>query len=208
MKTKTIKLILGLLLASGLNANAQNLKFGILAGFDVANSHLTNKPNGYDSRFYYPIISFNANGYVGYKNAGFWGISAEPGFIQKGGRQKGIDDDIRIHLNYLQLPILLDLYMSDKIFISIGPELSYMINAKAKSKHYSNNITEWYEKRVELSAIVGINYQLTDKLDIGFRYNHGLTYTSKIIFTDEFGTELRDIKEYNQYFQLLVRFKI
>ncbi len=208
MKTKTIKFILGLLLAFGLNANAQNIKFGILAGFDVANSRLTNKPKEFDSRLFYPIISFNVNGYVGYKSGEILGMSAEPGFIQKGGRQKGMEGDIRIQINYLQLPILLDLYVSDKIFISIGPELSYLINAKAKSKQYSNDITDQYEKKVELSGIVGINYKMTDKLDIGFRYNHGLTYTTKITFTDEFGNEQGDMKEYNQYFQLIVRFKI
>ncbi|NVO12305.1 MAG: PorT family protein [Bacteroidales bacterium] len=208
MKRKTIKIILGLLLASLLSANAQNLKFGILAGFDVANSQLMNKPKGFDSRVYYPMISFNLNGYVSCRNSGFWGLSAEPGFIQKGGRQKGIDEDIRFQINYIQLPILLDLYISDKFFISIGPEFSYLINAKAKSKHNSNNITDLYDKRFELSGLVGINYQLTDKLNIGMRYNHGLTYTSKITFTDSFGNQLGDMKEYNQYFQLIVRFKI
>jgi hypothetical protein len=208
MKTKTINILLGLLLASGLSANAQNLKFGILAGFDVANSHLMNKPKWYDSRVYYPMISFNLNGYVGYKNSGFWGLSAEPGFIQKGGRQKGIDENIRFQINYLQLPILLDLYISDKFFISIGPEFSFLINSKAKSTHSSNTIEDIYDKWFELSGLVGVNYQLTDKLDIGMRYNHGLTYTSKITFTDIFGNQLAEIKEYNQYFQLIVRFKI
>ena len=63
MKAKTIKIIFGLFLFLGFSTNAQNLKFGILTGFDIANAQLTNKPHiEGNSRVYYPMISFNANG--------------------------------------------------------------------------------------------------------------------------------------------------
>ena len=208
MKTKTNCIILGLIIFSGFNIKAQELKFGLLAGFDVSNVRLTNMP---DIKSYYsvfdPMISFNANGYVGYKSARFWGISIEPGFIQKGGVTNSIDKT-RFQLNYLQMPVLFDCYIWDKLFISIGPEFSYMVNARSKSKDNSNDISDSYDKKIEVSGLIGINYGIFDKIDIGLRYNHGLTYTSKTIWTNELGNTQGESKEYNQYIQLILRFKI
>ena len=65
-----------------------------------------------------------------------------------------------------------------------------------------------YDRRFELSGFIGINYNVIDNLDIGLRYNHGLTYTSKIIWINELGEETGVSKDYNQYFQLILRFKI
>ncbi|MBP7508542.1 MAG: PorT family protein [Prolixibacteraceae bacterium] len=209
MTKKTILFAVGLIVISNLTAFSQNFKFGLIAGLDIANAHLTNKPEGFgDNQVYYPMIAYNFNGYIGYKKSELWGLSIEPGFIQKGGRQKSSDDYIRFNLNYLQLPILFDYYIVDKFYVSIGPELSYMINAKAKSKDNSNDITDLYDRRFELSGLVGINYRIIDKLDIGLRYNHGFTYTSKITWTDKFGESIGESKDYNQHFQLFVKLKI
>jgi hypothetical protein len=82
----------------------------LLAGLDVANAHRV-RPEFYD-RYFYPMITFNVNGYAGYKSAGFWGLSVEPGFIQKGGNRdpslKSEEDNyVRYQLNYIQVPFLL-----------------------------------------------------------------------------------------------------
>lgn len=209
MTKKTIFFTICLIVILNLTAFSQNLKLGFVAGFDVANAQLINRPDGIgNNQVYYPMIAYNFNGYVGYKKSDLWGLSIEPGFIQKGGRQKSSNDYIRFNLNYIQLPILFDYYFVDKFYISIGPELSYLINAKVKSKDSSNDITDLYDNRFELSGLVGINYKIIDKLDIGLRYNHGLTYTSKITWTNANGTSLGESKEYNQYFQLVVKLKI
>ena len=213
MKTKTIWLTFALILFSGLSLKAQDIKFGVLAGLDVAKAHMTNIPDiAKDATAYYPMISFNINGYAGYKSAGFWGLSVEPGFIQKGGvvqyDKDSQDDDVRFQLFYAQLPILADFYITDKFFASIGPEFAYLINAKAKSKDHSNDIWSFYDNYFEISGLIGLNYNIIEKVDIGLRYSHGITYTRKITWTDENGKPLGESKEYNQYFQLIVRFKI
>jgi len=193
------------------NLYAQEFKFGLVGGLDLANSRLTNKPNIY-SRVYYPMISFNINGFVGYKSAGFWGISLEPGYIQKGGVQQynkeDKDDDVRFQMNYLQLPLLVDFYLGKKFSISVGPEFAYLISVKVKSKDLSNDISNFYDNNFEISGNIGINYNIHKHFDIGLRYNLGLTYTTKIIWSEETGIPIDESKEYNQYFQFLVRFKI
>ena len=216
MKAKTIWIFLGLIFLIGMKINAQGIKFGLTAGSVFANANLTNKPDHYGHyRVYYPMLSYNINGYIGYKSAGFWGLSAEPGIIQKGGIQRydksTKNDDLRFQLNYLQLPLLAEIYFNDKLFASIGPEIAYMMNAKVTNKifsKYKSDITKLYDNKFELSGIIGINYNIIQKIDVGLRYNHGLTYTQEIIWTDEIGTPLGTSKEYNQYIQFILRFKI
>ena len=213
MKKITIMTFFGMIFISMLNINAQNFKFGVLAGFDIANSQLINKPDveGF-TRMYYPMITFNVNGYAGYRSNRYWGFSIEPGFIQKGGvlkNDKDIeDDDTRFQANYIQMPILVDFYLTDKFFLSLGPEIACMVNARANSKNLSYDISNFYDHVLELSGLFGINYSIMKNIDLGIRYNHGLTHITKVGFTNETGEPLGEMKEYNQYFQLIVRCKI
>ena len=206
MRTSAFIILSGLLVCSGLNTEARDFRYGILAGFDVASGRMTNKPDlDVYSKYYYPMFSFNANGYLGYRSSGWWGLSAEPGFIQKGGIKKAEGEDIAYRLNCIQLPVLAEWHITDRWFLSAGPELSYMINAKRKSGHSSIDVTDYYDQRFEVSGLIGIDYSVTKFLDIGLRYNHGLTYTSKFTWTDEMGLETGVSKEFNQYFQVILR---
>ena len=210
MTKRIIFITFSFIVISNITALSQNFKFGIVAGLDIAKSRYSKIPNAFSgSQSYNPMIAYNFNGYIGYKKSDSWGFSIEPGFIQKGGKQKISNETyVRLNLNYLQLPILLDYYIFKKLYISLGPELSYLHSAKLKSKEISNNITDSIYKRFELSGIIGLNYKITDYFDIGIRYNHGLTYTSKISWFDDSGKDLGESNEYNQYVQLNVEYKI
>lgn len=195
-----------------MNLNAQDFKIGVLAGFDMVNSDLPNKPDSYrDLRIFYPMVSFNANLYIGYKSAGLLGFSAEPGFIRKGGIQQynknTKEDDLRFNLNYIQVPILANIQLTQNLFFSVGPEFAYLISAKIRYMKYPDvkaNYSEFYDKKFEASGLIGINYNIIANIDIGLRYNHGLTYTNEIEYPDNLGM----IKVYNQYIQFIVRYKI
>ena len=208
MKSKTFWMLFGLLLFSGMKLCSQNFKFGFIAGMDIAKSYLKDKPD-IQNLDYFPMISYNLNGYIGYKSSRLWGLSVEPGFIQKGfvfkNEQYG---NIRSQINYIQLPMLLDIYLTKKICLSAGPEIAYMINAKLKDKVNpgSGNNTDSYDKRFELSGIIGLNYKITEKIGVNFRYNRGLTYTRELTQFANLVNSNDIPKEYNQYFQLSVRY--
>lgn len=183
---------------------AQDFKFGVLGGLDITSNRVTNSTVREDTpRSYTSMISFNLNAYLGYESKSFWGVSLEPGFIRKG----GIDEDNKIQLSYFQLPVLFDVYLSDKIFVSCGPELSYLISAQSVSYGVSSSIWELYSRPFEVSGLIGVNVRLTNNIDIGLRYSHGLTWISKVIYyeTDYVTTTSN---EFNQYLQLIVRFKL
>ena len=199
MRTNSI-LVSILIIFLTIEINAQEFKFGLTAGVDLTNARriYVNSPQPYC----YPVISFNFNGYMGFKSPGIWGFSVEPGFIRKGGKRTDISIDESFftptapyHLDYIQIPLLADFYITEKLYMSVGPEFGYLIDAKAVYSNGDNVSLPGY-KRLELSGLIGLNYRVLEKLDIGVRFSRGLTDTNKYD------------KEYNEYLQILFRFKI
>ena len=195
------------------NLKAQEFKYGLVGGLDVTNITFINSSN-FDNftNPYCPMISYNINGYLGYKSSGFWGISIEPGFIQKGGLiQYVIQDnifDVRYQLYYLQIPIYLDLYVTKKMFISFGPEVSYMLGYDSKPNVFSFDNLFFYDYDFELSGSIAFNYNFHKNFDIGLKYNHGITRLDKITWRDAQGNEVGKSTAYNHYLQAFIRFKI
>ena len=117
--------------------------------------------------------------------------------------------EIDIPLNYIQLPILANIYFTDKFFISIGPEFAYLISNEENELVDRGAFSPFEENAFEVSGLVGVNYSIAKRIDLGLRYNHSLTHFSVVTwrkFTS--GTILAQSKAYNQYFQLIFRYKI
>lgn len=213
-KLKTKLTIIGILSLSCMNLSAQNFEIGINAGFDIANLHLTNSS---ENNFIYeisPIATYNINGYLSYKNKSFWGFSVEPGVIRKGWNQtyNSNDPKNKLRLYYLQLPVLSDFFISNRIFFSIGPEISYLVSAKNKyeNKYESNtqDIAE-YLNRFELSAMTAISFKINEISTVSFRYSHGITEISKNVLWTYSEVGIPDEPEdFNQYFQLILKMRI
>lgn len=211
VKTPKALIIIGLILVLGLKLQAQDIKFGLLSGLVVSNAHVANKIDFHDYRVFYPIYSFNINGYIEYKISKTWGIEVDPGYIRKGGIVHGINhymSIIKLQLNYIQLPILANFYCTNKFFVSIGPEFAYLINSEGNLPGIATGFVYFKENAFEISGLIGINYSITKKIDVGLRYNHGLTNISVLKWTYGYGPEVGQSKVYNQYFQFTFKFKI
>jgi len=181
---KPIQIFMGFILLSTFGLNAQKIMYGISTGFNVVNRNYSD----YDVSS--PIISCNANAYIGYKSQGYWGLSIEPGFIRKGCNFHYAPYRFKIRDSYLQMPILVNIYFTDKLFLSAGTEIAYYTQFLGT---YDDLLS--YRKKLELSGLIGINYNISKKIDIGLRYNHGITSISSFS------------KRYYQYFQILLRIK-
>jgi hypothetical protein len=208
MRLKTLLIAITIILGLDSFVAAQTIKFGILAGGNISDMLLAQKPNisRVDIKFL-PVWTVNINGYLGFKSKTFWGVSVEPGFIQKASVYSywddTKDDNSNIQLNCLQVPINIDLFLSKQFSFSIGPEFSYAISSKYQTSVIGGKPPILNNK--ELSGNVGLTYSIFKKLDIGLRYNHGLT-CSNIVWHDDFGNVLDFSKEYNQRIQFFVRF--
>lgn len=209
-KVKIKTAIIGILLFSGINLSAQRFEVGIAAGFDMANLHLTNSPENNFIHTISPIATFNINGFLSFKNKTFWGLSVEPGFIRKGWSQSFNSNDPKnkLRLYYLQMPVLSDFYLTDRLYLSVGPEISYLINAKNKYDSNTQDIAE-YLHRFELSGMAAIGFRMSETMSISFRYSHGLTEISEdIMWTYPETGSANEAKDYNQYFQVLIKMRI
>ena len=225
MKIIKILLVSSLILLPGLNLQAQHINYGIQAGYVYANAHAA-KISDNSVNMFNPLHSFSINGYVEYKFPGAWGIAAEPGFIRKGGDVDGTNhllERFDLKLNYIQLPILVNLYITDKFFVSFGPEFAYLINADVKlpslpesytpeEKEYYKIFTPLKDNAFEVSALIGVNYSITNKIDLGLRYSRSITsFSETTVINHRYPIGAGIIGHsnlYNQYFQFIFRYKI
>jgi len=204
MKAKLILIVIGLILVSVPKSNAQNLRFGLLGGFDIVTIHQTPLDPHQIGQPYDPIKSYNINCYISLKSKGIWGISIEPGLIQKG----GLNYKSRTELKYLQMPIFIDIYILQRLSLSFGPEFAYMLSAKSINPNSIANISGIYDRKFEFSGSIGINYILGKRIGIGLKYNHGLT---TILKSPQYGDNWEILgwqNNYNEYFQLKLSFRI
>jgi len=211
MKTKTILTIAGLILIYQSSVKAQHFKFGILSGLNITRTHWSQTYYNISHGAYTdPMISYNINGCIEYKSASFWGLSIEPGYIKKGGFYTE-NHDIRNHINFLELPILADFYITKKLFVSIGSGYSYFLNEKVKHPSTIDLIDiKVSGKRFEFFGLAGLNYSITKYMDLGIRYNQGWPlYNKDYLASDAFGNNIYvKSREFHQSIQLIVRLKI
>lgn len=206
------------LVFSGSDMNAQKIQFGLQTGFDISRIQVLDKKDYSDNeKVYHSFKSLNINGYLSYKTKSFLGVSIEPGYIKKGGIRKDYvfrsssiifaPQDVSYYSNIIQLPVFLDFFVTDRFYISIGPELDLILNSHIKSDMLSFNVTESVDK-YELSGGIRLTYNIIKHLDVGVLYNHSITSFSDMLWIDDFYNPIDWSKEYNQYVQLLLRFKI
>lgn len=211
MKSPRITLILLLNICFLSTSLSQNISLGFQGGIGKANIHVTrNTIFLSEKQIYDPILSYSLNGYIGYRSKSFWGLSLEPGFIKKGGnivQETSYDQpDQKRELNYIQLPVLFDMYITKHLFLSVGAEFGYLIKAQTEYSNLSVNAYDLYNK-YEVSGVAGIWYNLFDHFDFGLRFDRGLLNPTRVAWIDDYGNFTGQTTEYNQYFQLTIRVK-
>jgi hypothetical protein len=218
MKRIVTLIVTFLILTSSSVIQAQKFKVGLQTGLDISNIHVANKSDFTDEkRVYSPLALFNVDAYLGFKSNSFWGLSIEPGFIRRGGQRRDIvlqtgdilyaHQDVRYISNFIQLPLLVDFYITDNLFVSIGPEFDLFLSSKEESQDLSFDTSDAHDK-LDFSGGASISYSISKNFDIRLLYNHSITSSSFVDWTDESGSLVGSSKQYYQYFQLALRFKI
>lgn len=223
---KLINLIVTVLFFQlGLNLQAQQIHYGLGAAYVITNAHVI-KSNDYAKGIFSPMHSYSIHGFIEFRFAGAWGMAAEPGLIRKGGGVDGKNHylgDFDLQLHYFHLPLLAHLYYSDKLYVSFGPEFSFLLSNDGNvpdlpatftpsEKAAYQMFTPFEEHAFEISAMIGLNYKLIKHIDIGLRYSHALTKFSETSWINPrypIGYGIMGYANvYNQYLQLIVRYII
>lgn len=87
-------------------------------------------------------------------------------------------------LNYIELPLLMVLNLTDNFNIHAGPYVAYLVNGNVKNKanidlfNFEDNITTDDFNRIDAGVVAGAGFDF-GTVSIGIRYNYGLTNVGK-----------------------------
>ncbi|CAN5320306.1 hypothetical protein BH10BAC1_BH10BAC1_03180 [soil metagenome] len=150
---------------------AQNkFKAGIKAG--ISTSQVEGDTYGGFDKF-----GFDGGATLNAKLSEKWAAQFEILFVQKGSKHQGDANkgDLSFYLmqlNYVEVPLLLQ-YKQKKFTFEIGPGIGYLISAKEYDYYSQINNTIPFNS-TEVSASIGINYQLYKNLGVNWRFTNSM----------------------------------
>lgn len=155
-----------------------------------------------------PIMSYSLNGYIGIRSSEKFGLSFEPGYSRRGGKVGLLPDIIPVNVSwkmeYIQIPALLDFYLTDRISVSAGPELSWRLDSNAS---YLGLISDDLDKKFSAGILAGIHVVVHNNVDIGLRYHRALTPVATLKLPEIGGFLQPKLTMHNQYFQFVARYR-
>lgn len=197
MKRINLSLLLIVAIMSiGSGAFAQGeFAIGIKGGLNFANVNTSSTGATYDGR-----TGFNAGAFALIK-FGKIGIQPEVLFSQQGTKFKYNGSSIDRNFSYVNVPIILKLYTIAGINIQIGPQFGFLTSSPTAQSIQSGGQTVTVDqayKKSDVSAALGLGWDLPFGLTIDARYNLGLTKIN-----DDSSPDVK-----NQVWQLSVGYKL
>jgi hypothetical protein len=188
-----------LLLSYAFCGNAQTL-FGVKAGLNISSIHVVNLPKSF--RGPEALAGFHLGVYTRAKIDDRVFLYPELLYTQRGAR----DGDIKLKINYIELPIIFSYALIETLAIDGGASLAFRISAKAKADGASANLGSLYDKKIDLGINAGVRFQFSEKLSGTARYYFGALPIAKSVITD-FGGNSYEMKEYNRSIQVGIAYQ-
>ncbi|ESU22929.1 hypothetical protein FEDK69T_17080 [Flavobacterium enshiense DK69] len=195
-------------------ANAQDkqsggkIRFGMKGGMNVAT--LTGDEEDTKS-----LIGVHVGGFVECRVNDKFAIQPELLFSMQGTKYEysefdGFDTydvEEKLKLNYLNIPIMVKYYATEKFNIEAGPQVGFLLSAKDEydvsssfgSASGEENVKD-FVKSVDFGLNLGVGFDFTDNIFAGARYNFGLSNIN------DYGDD-DDFKSYNGVFSLSAGYK-
>ncbi|WP_046246227.1 porin family protein [Hymenobacter terrenus] len=119
-------------------------------------------------------------------------IQPEVLFSMKGQQYDLLGATVKETLNYIDVPVLLKL-STQGFFLEAGPQLGLLVSE-----------TNTGSKKVEAGYAAGLGYQLESGLNLGLRYNGGISKVYTVEYRDANNLPAGTYSPRNQAFQLYV----
>ena len=146
-------------------ANAQEVKFGIKAGVNMAT--LTgDSADNLDSK-----IGFHVGGFAEFKVSEKFSVQPEVLFSTQGAKADGGSLDI----NYINIPVMAKFYATPEFSLEAGPQLGFLVSAESNPDSGSSTDVKEFLKSTDFGVNLGAGYQFTENFSAGLRYNLGLS---------------------------------
>jgi len=108
-------------------------------------------------------------------------VQPELVYSMEGAKEEEDDVEIKINLNYINVPVLLQ-YNSSGFFAETGPQIGFLTGAKTKVEFDDEEEEEDIKDELEginLSWAIGLGYKLPSGFGFNARYNLGLSNIAK-----------------------------
>ncbi len=152
--------------------NAQEVKYGAKVGGNLTNIRVNADDFGtvvFDSN-----VGFQAGIFAEIKVADKFAVQPEALFSYESSKISSTD----FNLSYINVPVMAKYYASEKISLQVGPQIGFLVGAKAKMDGESEDLKDDI-KSINFGLNFGLGYNLTEKVAVDFRYNAGLTDISE-----------------------------
>lgn len=155
-------------------------KFGVKAGLNVSNI------TGSDSRDQDSRLSFNGGLVAELPVSDRFSIQPEVIYSAQGSTIAAIDEDnfldidenVEYQLDYVKVPLLAKIYLSDGLSLQAGPSFNFLVNEEIDYQPVSNggdvNIVNG-ANTFELGTAAGLEYQFDSGFFIQGRYTRGFS---------------------------------
>jgi len=176
------KLIFSLVLLTLLSSAAMaQVEFGLKAGAMLSNTKVIDADSlpGTDAK-----VSFLMGGFLNIPINDKFGVRPELLYANKGNEN--------YNRHYINLPIMLQYNLIDKLKIEVGPDIGYLLGPS------SGNTRSNDTKDLDIGINLGVSYDILDKLNIGLRYNMGIIDTHEFQTSRfGFGSDPENLPKYN-----------
>ncbi|MNE57250.1 hypothetical protein D3C80_1522020 [compost metagenome] len=150
---------------------AQKSNFGLKFGANFANQHAT-----------YQNLSANGSVFTSIYLGGFatMGIGGNFSFqpellISSQGTQTSYNGNtIKFNTVNVNIPLMFKVNATSGLNFEAGPQLGFLVSAKARNKGNSVDIADGYNT-VDLGVNIGTEYIFPSGFLVGLRYSHGIT---------------------------------
>jgi len=210
---KKLSIAIVIILGFGQLMTAQDIKFGVKGGLNLANMSGDVEDNSMK-------LAFHVGGMAEIKISDQFSVQPELLYSEQGAKFS----DGTLCLNYLAVPVMAKYAVSENLSLEVGPQFGYLLSAKAKDESNdgggggnveasaksstsskvqstqaaqadSRDIKENF-KSFDLGLALGASYLLNNGLNVGVRYIMGLSDTPK--------NDDGDFKYKNSVFQLSI----
>jgi hypothetical protein len=176
------KIFLLIVMAGSFAVSKAQITYGAKAGLNVSNV------GGEDTDGNKAKLGFHVGGFVGVPVAENFSINPELVFSLQGAKY---ENDSKVNMSYLNIPVMARYTTKSGFFGETGPQLGFLMSAKAKEDGESDNVKDYF-KKTDFSWAFGIGYLTQSNIGLNARFNLGL---SKL---DEEG----QAKVFNRVFQV------
>ena len=148
-------------------ANAQEVKYGAKAGLNLSN--FAGDAEGTSTK-----VGFQVGGFAEIKISDKFAIQPELLFTNLGAKEDEGKVTVTANLNYIAVPVMAKYFVAEKFSIEAGPQIGFLMSAKAKADGESIDIKEGFNS-TDFGLNFGLGYNFTENIGAGVRYTSGLS---------------------------------